>query len=74
MPPFYITSSAIDTHCVLKDKLWNISNEQISNKLRMVFFRPEEPFSGQHNANNQHTDNDQLNFESPVVLPNNVRE
>ena len=35
----------------------------------MVIFRPEEPFSGQHNANNRHTDNDQLNFEKSCPPP-----
>ena len=35
----------------------------------MVIFRPEEPFSGQHNANNQHTNNDQLNFEKSCPPP-----
>ena len=35
----------------------------------MVIFRPEEPFSGQHNANNRHTDNNQLNFEKSCSPP-----
>ena len=35
----------------------------------MVIFRPEEPFSGQHNANNRHTDNNQLNFEKSCPPP-----
>ena len=35
----------------------------------MVIFRPEESFSGQHNANSRHTDNDQLNFEKSCPPP-----
>ena len=83
MPPFYIISLAVVT-CIICN--WNplfvfeqtnyailyISTEQTFNKLRMVIFRPE-PSSGQHNADNRHIDNDQLNFEIPV-LPNKERE